>query len=447
MLKKILKIGREKNILSLTTSLVTAVFGLGGFMLLTRSLDIDVFGDWVLFVTLASFLDMLRFGLTSTALVRFASTDNIEERESYLGASYKIGLFAVAIVSALLWSVFLIISNTGVINLSGGYRLFIIWYPILSLFNLSWNNSISYFQAHQNFKRILIIRLFAVLPFFVFLGLNYLWLNLEIQQILYAFLLSNLLPSIYVFVKHWDGLSHIRKATKESVAKMLNFGKYSMGTLVGSSLLRSADTIIIGMSPILGSVGVALYAIPLKLIDLLAIPLRSFSITAYPKMSRKSIEGDKEGLKKIFYTYSGAITLMFIPLAIFCYVFAEQLIIILGGEGYTENMTTLVNVFRIFVVYSVLLPADRFTGVALDSINRPKFNFYKVLAMASANIVGDLIAVFWIGSLESVAIVTVIFTIIGIILGYVYLNKFIRVNVGTMFYEGVVFFKGIKSYF
>ncbi|MDP3451592.1 MAG: hypothetical protein Q8R90_01440 [Bacteroidales bacterium] len=445
MLKKILKIGREKNMLSLTTSLVSAIFGLAGFMLLTRSLDIDIFGDWVLFVTLASFLDMLRFGLTSTALVRFASTDNISERESYLGASYKIGLYAVGVISFLLWSGFLIMSSSD-INITGGYRLFAIWYPLLSLLNLSWNNSISYLQAHQDFKRILYIRLFSVLPFFLFLLLNFIWLKLGIKEILYAFLISNLLPSIFVFVKHWDGLSHIKKATKESIDKMLNFGKFSMGTLIGSSLLRSADTIIIGMSPILGSVGVALYAIPLKLIDLLAIPLRSFSITAYPKMSKKSIDGDIEGFKKIFYTYSGAITLLFIPLAIFCYFFAEQLIIILGGSGYSDNMTTLINVFRIFVVYSILLPADRFTGVALDSINRPKFNFYKVLVMASANVIGDLIAVFWIGSLESVAIVTVLFTIIGIILGYIYLNKFVPVKVSNIFYEGVNFFKNIRQY-
>ena len=226
---------------------------------------------------------------------------------------------------------------------------------------------------------------------------------------------------------------------------MLNFGKYSMGTLVGTSLLKSADTIIIGMSAVLGPIGVALYAIPLKLTDLLSIPLRSFSITAYPKMSLKSNAGDIEGLKKVFYTYSGAVTLLFIPISMACFIFAKQLVLILGGGEYIDSLPLLVTVFRIFVIYSVLLPLDRFTGVALDSINRPRFNFYKVIMMTAANIIGDIIAVFWLQSIEAVAIVTVAFTLMGIVAGYVYLNKFIAVNIGGVFREGFNFLINLKE--
>ena len=74
---------------------------------------------------------------------------------------------------------------------------------------------------------------------------------------------------------------------KETTKELIDFGKYSMGTLIGSSLLKSADTFIIGLSPVLGSAGIAMYAIPLKLTDLLGIPLRSFAMTAYPRMSKK----------------------------------------------------------------------------------------------------------------------------------------------------------------
>lgn len=445
MLNKIKNIFREKNVLSLMTSLSVAALGLLSFMLLTRGLEKKVFGDWVLYVTIATFFDLLRFGLTSTALVRFASGRSEDEKRIYMGASYKIGLILVLAVAAVLWPVYFIIQYFE-ITINDGYLLFLIWYPILAMLNLSWNNSVSYFQSEQNFKRILFIRLLNVGSFVLFLLLNNLVFHLELKAIVLAHLFSNLLPSLLVFIKRWDGFYYIRKATKSSTKELLNFGKYSMGTLIGSSLLKSADTIIIGLSPILGSVGIAQYAIPLKLTDLLGIPLRSFTITAYPKMSNKSHQGDIDGLKKIFYGYSGVITLLFIPIGILGFIFAEPLVWILGGNEYIDSLPLLTTIFRIFSVYTILLPMDRFTGVALDSINKPKFNFNKVVIMAVANIIGDFVAVFVFKSLESVALVTVLFTLIGIIVGYYYLNREINIKLSNVVREGLGFFKNLRTH-
>ncbi|MDA3930810.1 MAG: oligosaccharide flippase family protein [Prolixibacteraceae bacterium] len=445
MLGSIKKVFREKNFLSLTTSMSIAALGLLSFLLLTRGLEKELFGDWVLYVTIATFFDLLRFGLTSTALVRFASGGDIDQNKVYLGTSYKIGLVLVVILALVLWPVYFILSHFNV-TINNGYLMFLIWYPILSILNLSWNNSVSFFQSQQRFKHILFIRLLNVGSFVLFLIANNTFLHLGLMSIVIAHLISNLLPSILVFVKRWDGLMYIKKTTKSSTQEMINFGKYSMGTLIGSSLLRSADTIIIGLSPILGSVGIAQYAIPLKLTDLLGIPLRSFTVTAYPKMAKKSHEGDIAGLKKIFYGYNGVISLLFVPVAIVGFIFAEELVLLLGGNEYRDSLELLATIFRIFSVYSILLPIDRFTGVALDSINKPRFNFNKVVIMALANIVGDFIAVFVFNSLEAVAGVTVLFTLIGIFAGYYYLNKEIGVRIKYLFIEGIHFFKTIKTH-
>ncbi|MFA9388884.1 MAG: oligosaccharide flippase family protein [Prolixibacteraceae bacterium] len=444
MIKKITRIIKEKNFLSLSTSMSVAALGLFSFILLTRGLTQELFGDWVLYVTIATFMDMLRFGLTSTALVRFASSDDKEKNKTYMGTSYKIGLQLVAAMALVLWPTYFIIQQFD-FNINNGYMLFLLWYPVLALLNLSWNNSASLFQAEQRFKHILFIRLLNVGSFVVFLLVNNTFLHWGLLSIVIAHLVSNLLPSILVFWKRWDGFIYLKRATKETTREMLNFGKYSMGTLIGSSLLKSADTIIIGLSPILGSVGIAQYAIPLKLTDLLGIPLRSFTITAYPRMSKKSHEGDIEGLKKIFYSYSGVITLLFVPVAIVGFIFAEQLVWLLGGNEYKDSLPLLASIFRIFALYSILLPIDRFTGVALDSINKPRFNFNKVMIMAGANIVGDFIAVFVFNSLEAVAAVTVFFTLIGILAGYYYLNREIGIRVKYFFTEGFYFFKNLKN--
>jgi O-antigen/teichoic acid export membrane protein len=182
------------------------------------------------------------------------------------------------------------------------------------------------------------------------------------------------------------------------------------------------------------------------------IPLRSFMATAFPKMSKASSMSKNEEVRNIFYTYSGALTLLFIPVALVCIVFAKYFILILGGAQYIESNVPII-LFQIFAIYGLFLPIDRFTGVALDSINRPKKNFYKVVVMVVLNIIGDLIALYIFKSLIMVAVVTILFTIVGQMVGFHFLNKEIEVRYFNIFKHGYQFYlhayheirKGLKS--
>ena len=89
MLKKIV---REDNFLSLAGNIVIALLGIGGFALLTRSLSLDVFGEWGLFVTAGSFIEMFRFGITNTGLIRFLSGADETSRVKLIGSNTLIGL-------------------------------------------------------------------------------------------------------------------------------------------------------------------------------------------------------------------------------------------------------------------------------------------------------------------------------------------------------------------
>ncbi|RNC89636.1 MAG: hypothetical protein ED555_09215 [Allomuricauda sp.] len=445
MWKKITHLGKEKNISSLLTNMVIAFLGLVSFMLLTRQLPKEQFGDWVLFVTLATFVDLLRFGLTRTSVVRLLAGADPESFKKFLGSAYKINLLLLTLIMLVCWSIAAISFGLG-LEMNNGYRLFFTWYPVLALFNLGWNTAFALFQAEQNFTRMMWVRLVSIGLFVLFLLLNMWVFKLGLIEIVWVNLLVNLASSLWCSIKKWDGLSYLKYADSATEKELINFGKYSMGTLVGSSLLRSADTLIIGLSPVLGSAGIAMYAIPLKLTDLLGIPLRSFTMTAYPRMSKKSLEGDLGGVRKTFYAYSGAITLLFIPIALFCFVFAEYLILFLGGAEYKDSLPLLTTVFRVFTVYTVLLPIDRFTGVLLDSINRPKLNLYKVIFMTVSNVLIDIIAVFVLESLVAVAIGTIFFTLMGIVLGFHYLKREIQIQSRQIFPEGIYFFKNLKTY-
>lgn len=281
-------------------------------------------------------------------------------------------------------------------------------------------------------------------------------------------------------VNKWDGYQHIFKANKKTNKLILNFGKYSTGTLIGANLLKSSDQILLGLSPFIGTAGVALYAVPLRLTEILEIPLRSFAATAFPRISKASIENNMVEVKRLFYSFSGALTFIILPIILVGFIFAEEFVYILGGEKYIETQ----NIFRIFCVYGLFIAVDKFTGITLDSINRPKMNFIKVIYMASANILGDIFVIFYIGKLlffvsiaslvasqfmpifniglqipdftvlnilEMVALVTILFTVIGIVVGLYYLNRDLKISLKYIFIHGWRFFitiiKDIKSAF
>lgn len=435
------KIVREENFLSLVGNLTIAFFGFAGFALLARSFPIDVFGQWVLFISSGSFIEMFRFGITNTAIIRYLSGVDQNERLKFIGSNGLIGLIATIFIGITLIICYFVF--TAPIH-RAGYELFFIWYPLLAFINLPLNTALVVMQADRQFGKILFVKAINSIGFFLVIVINYLFLKMTLEQLVWAMLTTNVVTSAICFVKGWDGLRHIGKATRQTNKTLLDFGKYTTFTLIGTNLLRSADTLIISLSP-LGTAAVALYSIPMKLTELQQIPLRSFVATAFPKMSKASIQGKVQEVKDVFYTYSGAMSYLFIFICLFTFVFAEFFVKVLGGSQYLgiDPITgfNTVTIVRIFSIYGLLLPIDRMTGVALDSINKPKLNFIKVLYMVIANIIGDLIAIFIFKSLSMVAVASIAFTILGVWVGFYYLSKELRLNYMHIFTNGIDFYK------
>lgn len=436
MVNKILKILKEKNVQSLAGNMLTAGFGFLTFVLLTRSFDQDVFGEWVLYLTGATFVEMFRFGITRTALIRFLAGAKDDKEKELIGSNWLIGLVVSVIIAILLYALLFLFPTQ---IESSGFTLFFQWYPILAFLNLPFNNALTILQARQEFDKIFVIKLFNSGLFFLGLLINYIWLKLSLMEVIWMHLGISFFVSAITIVFKWDGIRYLFYANKATNKIILNFGKYTTFTLIGTNLLKSADTFIIALSP-LGLGAVALYSIPLKLTEMLQIPLRSLVATAFPKMSKASIENDIKMVRYYFYSYSGAITILFIPIVLVSFFFSDIFVLLLGGEKYLiidpEIGASASLIFKVFAIYGLLLPIDRLTGVGLDSVNKPKKNFYKIIFMVAANIIGDLIAVFVFKSLMAVAIVTIIFTLIGLIVGYYYLHQELNLKFKLIWIEG-----------
>jgi len=443
MKNKLRKIASEANFLSLTGNLSIAFFGFAGFALLARTFSTEVFGQWVLYISSGAFIEMFRFGITNTAIIRYLSGVSEEDRIKFIGSNGLIGVIATTFIAVILMTCQLAFPEP---IKNAGYELFFTWYPLLAFINLPLNTALVIMQADQKFGKILQVKAINSGGFFLVLLLNYLLFEMTLHQLVWAQLLITLITSTICIYNHWDGLRYISKATTHTNKVLLNFGKYTTFTLIGTNLLRSADTLIISLSP-LGTAAVALYSIPMKLTELQQIPLRSFVATAFPKMSKASIQGKIEEVKSTFYTYSGAMTYLFVFISLFTFVFADYFVLILGGSQYmgTDPVTgfNTANIVRVFSLYGLLLPIDRMTGVGLDSINKPGKNLIKVGFMVISNVIGDLIAVFIFKSLIMVAIASIIFTLIGVMIGFYFLNSELHLKQREIFSYGIDFYRDI----
>jgi O-antigen/teichoic acid export membrane protein len=440
--KNILRIiVHEANFLSLAGNLTISFFGIVGFALLARSFEMEIFGEWVIFISAAAFIEMFRYGIINTAIVRYLSGADQEDREKFIGSNGLIGIIATAAICIVMIICFHAFYNS--IH-NTGYELFFQWYPLLAIINLPLNTALVIMQADLKFGKILFIRAIESVGFFLVVVINFIFLKITLLQLVLSFVVIDAIASGICLFMSWDGLKYIPKATKQTIKILLNFSKYTTFTLIGTNLLRSADTFIISFSP-LGSAAVALYSIPMKLTELQQIPLRSFAATAFPKLSKASMLKKSDEVKEVFYTYSGAMTYLFIPISLITFIFADFFILILGGKQYlgTDPVTgfNAATIMRIFSIYGLLLPIDRMTGIGLDGMNQPNINFVKVLIMVMANIIGDVIAIFIFKSLALVAVASIIFTIIGIWFGFFYMNKELSLNFGNIFSSGFDFYK------
>jgi len=430
------KILHEKNIQSIFTNGSVAAINLLSFLILVRMLNTQEYGIWVIVISASTMLDMLRFGFTRTALTHYISSGSEDQIRKHKGSGFAIDLSGGAILFFVMIILFPFLKGVDM----DAFSYLLIYYPFLAIANAPWNNALSILQAQQKFDLILVLKLSVFGLFLIsILGINYLFVP-NFKNVMIAFILANLIASFIAIVFKWTGAQSLKYITKNSIGKLIHYGKYTVLTNVGSSLLKSADTLIIGLMPVMGATAAAIYAIPLKVIELIQIPINGFVATAIPKLSKAFLENKFAVFLKTLYTYTGAVLFSLVPVIILLFIFSKQILLLLSGDQYVQYLPTMMPVMYLFLIYGLLLPIDRFTGVALDSAELPQLNAIKVQIMLALNIIGDLVAVFLFESLIMVAFVTLLFTLVGIFIGWHFLITKFKFEPNQIIKEGIKFY-------
>ncbi len=410
---------------------MSAVLGFLGFAILARLLEPKYFGEWMVFTTACTFVDMARSGFLQTVLIKYISGYTLKQVSSVVGSMWTLACIFTLLASGILILAYMV-AIVFFPSWQGADEL--LWIIAFHIITLPFGVATWLLQAKMDFMKILIIRV-SNLGIFVSLLLLGWWQHYGIGFVLFAYMMAHLVPSLISLAGKWTGLEHFTNVSWNKIWLMVKFGKYNMGTMIAANLVRSSDTFIIGA--FLGPVAVALYNVPLKFIDVFDVPLRSIVAASQPKMAQYMNQKNPSAVRALFQRNLLAINIVIIPILLICFTFSTELVTLLGGTQYGSSSILL----KIFVVYVACMPLDRFCGITLDILNKPHLNFIKVIVMLSINILGDLAVIYQWGTIESVAFVSIGTYFSGVLFGWWYIHKNLKISTFALFNFFILFRK------
>jgi len=425
---KVITLIKNKHFLSLAGNVIMSGLALVTMVLIYHALSLTDAGVWVFFYSVLILVDTFRSGFLTTAFIKFYAGATPGRKVEVAGSAWWIGLLITGILLLANIPAYFITPYISDYSLV----LFCKWFGVSYLFSLPWFMATCVLQGEQRFDRLLYVRLVNQLTFMAGILLLYFYSSISVIGVLYAYMASNVITSTYVLIMGWTHLRSITHRTRSLVTEIANFGKFSLGTTLSSNLFRTSDTFIINF--FLNKQAVAIYNLGQTLMQLVEIPLRSFAATCMPELSAAYNQNNRISVISIMKKYTGTISVVLVPMVIAGCLLADLPINLIGGHKYAG--TDAANVFRIFLAFALLYPADRFFALTLDVIHQPKVNFYKVLVMLATNLLFDWLGVMVFGNIYGIAIATLFPVLVGTIIGYKALNKYCPFDVWSVYSTG-----------
>ncbi|MFN3852000.1 MAG: lipopolysaccharide biosynthesis protein [Spirosomataceae bacterium] len=399
-------------------NILNAGLGFLTFGILARGLSKEDFGVWVLYLSVFGFVEMLRAGFIYQALVKFvaACKETVEQQRFILGA-WQISFWLTVMILAVLFIVKALFGSYFFIRFS---ELLFIQYPVAICLMLPINMATMIFHSRQQFIKLWFINFLQSVPFLATLFFSK---NFDLQFVVNTHLAIRAAIVVYVLLFErgvWVNIKYLLinpKKTQSAYFELMNFSRFTVLSTVGTSLLKNVDIWLINQFA--GASMVALYQIPLKLVEVFEIPLRSWAMSAYPRFSRMVAQGNFNDLKRSFRKELMIFTIGILPIIGILFQFSEEVILLFAGKGYGETTILL----KFFMVYVLLLPTDRYLGIALDAMNLPQINTFKVFIMLFINIVGDFLVLHYQLGLPAVIGVTLLNITIGIFIGVYFMKQ------------------------
>jgi O-antigen/teichoic acid export membrane protein len=398
-----------------------AIFNMLALALLYRALSVNDIGIYVLFMTILGLIDTVKSGLLTNAFLKFYSGTGPERSKEVIGSAWAL---------ALLVTGFFIIVNLGAfLGLAyfsnPGTKLLIQYFSLITLSTLPSFMANLAVQGEKRFDRLLWLRLINQVLFVAIIIALIFFKKSTLNNIILTYAFANMIASIATLLFGWTKLGAIKYANLTTIKDLFRFGKFSMGSSLSANLFRVVDIFFINY--FLTPSALAMYNLGGRLLQFVEIPLLSFAASGMPVLAGFYNNNQKDQMMHFMKKLVGMMTIGITGIAIFSILFANPIITLIGGEKYANS--DAVNLFRIFMSMAILYPMDRFFSLTLDVINKPQVNFYKILIMLTANLIGDYIGILLLNSVFGIAWANLLPILIAIIISYVYLNRFYKFSI------------------
>lgn len=428
ILKKLTSVYKNVHFQSLFGNGLMAVIGMLSLAILYRSLSIEAIGVYIFILTVNGIMDTLRGGFLTITFIKFYSGTKGKRGAQIAGSAWFLGLAVAAVAVVINIPAYFAAGFFKDEGLVLSLKFFAV-IPIVSLPSFMANCVV---QSYLRFDRLLILRILSQGSFLVAIFVLTLMGKVTLTSVLITYAGSNLLSSICVLIFGWTKIGMLKYANRATVMELFHFGKYAMGTNINLSLFGLTSTFIINF--LIGPAALAMYNLASKLLQIIEIPLLSFAATGMPIMSTHYNNGKKDEMIYSLKKLIGMLTIAMIPFIIISLLFAEPIIQLLGGEAYVH--TEAPNLFRMFMLMSLISPIDRFFALAVDVIHLPKINFYKIFVMVGVFVIAVFIGMSLYKSIYSIAIASFFPGIVAVAMTYYPLNRFKKISIVDIYVVG-----------
>ncbi len=161
---------------------MSAVLGFLGFAILARLLEPKYFGEWMVFTTACTFVDMARSGFLQTVLIKYISGYTLKQVSSVVGSMWTLACIFTLLASGILILAYMV-AIVFFPSWQGADEL--LWIIAFHIITLPFGVATWLLQAKMDFMKILIIRV-SNLGIFVSLLLLGWWQHYGIGFVLFA---------------------------------------------------------------------------------------------------------------------------------------------------------------------------------------------------------------------------------------------------------------------
>lgn len=408
---------------TLFSRLYRTLIGLFSFIFLVRILPPYLLGEWVLYISIITVIEVIRDGFLINPLVKFVvekTSGEISKVPSVLTSSFILNFVFSVLALVIIFFVRGFVSdllNSQIIEtllLIGGVKL-------LFTFPGSFCNALQ--QANFEFKWVFWADVVnRTLYISMLLTIFFSGYQIELTQLAILDLIIYFISTCVALFGARSLLKFSRSFDFRLIGQIFRFAKFMLATNVGTMLFRNIDSWM--LSSIISPSAVAIYTPAIRIANFVDVPFQSLNTILFPKIVLAYHENGIERVKS-YYEKSVSATLSFLlPVNIVLWLFAETVIILIAGDKYLDAIPLL----RITLITSFIIPFVKQFGVVMDSIKKPHVNTKFVLFLVLVNVIFNFILIHNLG-VKGAAIGTFLGVFSGFIVCSIYLYKNINVSI------------------